>query len=182
MTGKPVPDLVSGTAAEPPAEAAPEAAFEMGAAGRLQQSIAALVILAVAGWITVVSFDVEDPQPYLFPQLFSGIMVVLALMAVLRAARGRNRTGAGVGVRKFLNIAPGLAVMLVHVFVLAEWLGFYAAAFLSMLTLYSLYDPNPHRKVRTWAVRLAVTVGFVAVIYAVFALGLKVQTPEGTLF
>ena len=65
MTGKPVPDLVSGTAAEPPAEAAPEAAFEMGDAGRLQQSIAALVILAVAGWITVVSFDVEDPQPYL---------------------------------------------------------------------------------------------------------------------
>ena len=174
MTGKPVTE----SSREPAAEIVAEPAL----AGRLQQSIAAVVILAVACWITVVSFDVEDPQPYLFPQLFSGIMVVLALMAVLRAARGRNRTGAGIGVRKFLNIAPGLAVMLVHVFLLADWLGFYAAAFLSMLTLYSLYDPNLHRKVRTWAVRLAVTVGFVAVIYAVFALGLKVQTPEGILF
>ena len=174
MTGKPVTE----SSREPAAEIVAEPAL----AGRLQQSIAAVVILAVACWITVVSFDVEDPQPYLFPQLFSGIMVVLALMAVLRAARGRNRTGAGIGVRKFLNIAPGLAVMLVHVFVLADWLGFYAAAFLSMLTLYSLYDPNPHRKVRTWAVRLAVTIGFVAVVYAVFALGLKVQTPEGILF
>ena len=173
---------MTGTAAEPPAEAAPESAFETGGAGWLQQSIAALVILAVGCWIAIVSFNVEDPQPYLFPQLFSGIMVVLALMAVLRAARGRDRTGAGIGIRKFLNIAPGLAVMLVYVFVLAEWLGFYVAAFLSMLTLYSLYDPNPHRKVRTWVVRLAVTVGFVAVIYAVFALGLKVQTPEGILF
>ena len=174
MTGKPVTE----SSREPAAEIVAEPAL----AGRLQQSIAAVVILAVACWITVVSFDVEDPQPYLFPQLFSGIMVVLALMAVLRAARGRNRTGAGIGVRKFLNIAPGLAVMLIHVFLLADWLGFYAAAFLSMLALYSLYDPNPHRKVRTWAVRLAVTVGFVAVIYAVFALGLKVQTPEGILF
>ena len=174
MTGKPVTE----SSREPAAEIVAEPAL----AGRLQQSIAAVVILAVACWITVVSFDVEDPQPYLFPQLFSGIMVVLALMAVLRAARGRNRTGAGIGVRKFLNIAPGLAVMLIHVFLLADWLGFYAAAFLSMLTLYSLYDPNLHRKVRTWAVRLAVTVGFVAVIYAVFALGLKVQTPEGILF
>ena len=174
MSEKPAPETV--------AETADGTAAGPSVAGRLQQSIAALVILAVAGWITVVSFNVEDPQPYLFPQLFSGIMVVLALMAVLRAARGRNRTGAGIGVRKFLNIAPGLAVMLVHVFVLADWLGFYAAAFLSMLTLYSLYDPNPHRKVRTWAVRLAVTVGFVAVVYAVFALGLKVQTPEGILF
>lgn len=170
MTGKPP--------VETPAEAAPAPAV----AGRLQQSVAAVIILAVAGWITIVSFDVEDPQPYLFPQLFSGIMIALSLMALLRAARGKNRTGAGVGGRQFLNIAAGLAIMLVYVFALAEWLGFYSAAFLAMLTLYSLYDPQPHRNPRTWAVRLAVTVGFVAVIYAVFALGLKVQTPQGILF
>ena len=163
---------------EPAAGTAAEPAF----AGRVQHSIAAAAILAVACWIAVVSFDVEDPQPYLFPQLFSGVMVLLSLMTVLNAMRGLDRIGAGIGARKFINIAPGLAVMLVHVFLLTDWLGFYAAAFLSMLTLYSLYDPNPHGRVRSWAVRLAVTLGFVSVIYAVFALGLKVQTPQGILF
>ncbi|MDE0059167.1 MAG: tripartite tricarboxylate transporter TctB family protein [Defluviicoccus sp.] len=151
-------------------------------AGRFQRTAAAAIILAVACWIAFVSFDVEDPQPYLFPQLFSSFMVVLALVVVFRAARGLDRTAAGVAGRTFRNIAPGLAVMLIYVFLLAEWLGFYAAAFLAMLVLYSLYDPNPHRSVRSWAVRLAVTSGFIAVIYAVFAQGLKVHTPEGALF
>ncbi len=178
MTGRPKSD----TAAEAAPGTATEATPEPVIAGRLQQSIAGLILLAIACWVAVVSFNVEDPQPYLFPQLISGVMVALALMAVQRAVRGRNRTGAGIGVQKFLSIVPGLVVMLVHVLVLAEWLGFYAAAFLSMMILYSLYDPNPHGNARTWAVRLAVTVGFVAVIYAVFALGLKVQTPEGILF
>lgn len=152
------------------------------AGGRLQQTVAAAIVLAAACWIALVSFDVEDPQPYLFPQLFSGIMAALALIALFRAARGLDRTAAGIGGRTFRNIAPGLAVMLVYVFALAEWLGFYAAAFLAMFVLYSLYDPNPHRSVRSWAVRLAVTAGFIAVIYAVFAQGLKVHTPEGALF
>ena len=152
------------------------------AAGRLQQTAAAAIVLAAACWIAFVSFDVEDPQPYLFPQLFSGIMAALALIVLFRAARGLDRTAAGIAGRTFRDIVPGLAVMLIYVFALAEWLGFYAAAFLAMFALYSLYDPNPHRSVRSWAVRLAVTAGFIAVIYAVFAQGLKVHTPEGALF
>lgn len=178
MTGKPESAAPAGAAPDSGPETAPAPAV----AGRVQQSVAALIILAVACWVAIVSFDVEDPQPYLFPQLLSGFMVALSVMALLRALRGRNRTGAGIGGGQFLNIAAGLAIMLVYVFALAEWLGFYSAAFVAMLTLYSLYDPLPHGRVRTWAVRLAVTLGFVAVIYAVFALGLKVQTPEGILF
>ncbi|MXY38434.1 MAG: tripartite tricarboxylate transporter TctB family protein [Rhodospirillaceae bacterium] len=178
MTGKPE----SAAPANAAPDSGPETAPAPAVAGRVQQSAAALIILAVACWVAIVSFDVEDPQPYLFPQLLSGFMVALSLMALLRALRGKNRTGAGIGGGQFLNIAAGLAVMLVYVFALADWLGFYSAAFLAMLTLYSLYDPQPHDRVRTWAVRLAVTAGFVAVIYAVFALGLKVQTPEGILF
>ena len=170
MTGKPAPETATGSA--------PDA----GAAGRFQQSVATVIVLAAACWIAFVSFDVEDPQPYLFPQLFSGIMAVLALIVVLRSVRGVDRTAAGIGGQKFRNIAPGLAVMLIYVFGLAEWLGFYTAAFLAMFVLYSLYDPSLHRRVRSWAVRLAVTAGFIAVIYAVFAQGLKVHTPEGALF
>jgi hypothetical protein len=170
MTRKPTPETATGSA--------PDA----GAAGRLQQSVATVIVLAAACWIAFVSFDVEDPQPYLFPQLFSGIMAVLALIVALRAVRGVDRTAAGIGGRTFRNIAPGLAVMLIYVFGLAEWLGFYTAAFLAMFVLYSLYDPSLHRRVRSWAVRLAVTAGFIAVIYAVFAQGLKVHTPEGALF
>ena len=176
MTGKPVAERHANLPLRsPPA-----------VAGRLQQSgrRSHQWTGGCRGWITIVSFDVGGFRSRsLFPRSsFPGSWVALSLMALLRAVRGRNRTGAGISGQQFLNIAAGLAVMLVYVFALAEWLGFYSAAFLAMLTVYSLYDPQPHGKVRTWAVRLAVTVGFVAVIYAVFALGLKVQTPQGILF
>ena len=167
MNGTPVPESAGDPARD---------------AGRVQQAVAAAIVVAAACWIAFVSFDVEDPQPYLFPQLFSGVMVVLALIVAFRAVRGLDRTAAGIHGRTFRNIAPGLAVMLIYVFGLAERLGFYAAAFLAMFVLYSLYDPSPHRRLRSWAVRLAVTAGFTAVIYAVFAQGLKVHTPEGALF
>jgi hypothetical protein len=148
-------------------------------AGRTQQTIVAAGILALGCWVAYVSFAVEDPQPYLFPQLIAVLMVVLAALSLLRAVRGGNRTGAGVSGAQFLRIAPLLAMMLLYIFVLAPKLGYYLGATIAFFAIYTLYDPNPHVKPKTWLVRTAVTAGFIAVIYTVFALGLRVQTPRG---
>jgi len=126
-----------------------------------------------------VSFSVDDPQPYLFPQLISVAMILLSVSALVRAIRGANRTGVGIPLDLLLRIAPGIAVMLAYVLVLAPQLGFYTGSAVGFLTLYSLYDPKPHLSIRTWAMRIAVTVGFMLVIYLVFALALQVQTPRG---
>ena len=151
-------------------------------AGRFQRTAAAAIILAVACWIAFVSFDVEDPQPYLFPQLFSGIMAVLALIVVYRAARGLDRTAAGnrgADVPQYRARPRGDADLRVPARRVA---GFLRRRLPRHVRAVQPVRPEPAPSVRSWAVRFAVTSGFIAVIYAVFAQGLKVHTPEGALF
>lgn len=148
-------------------------------AGRLQQTIAAGAILALGLWIAFVSFNVDDARPYLFPQLISVAFVGLAVFAFVRALRGANRTGSGMTLNQLQMIAPAITLMLIYVFVAIPYLGFYTSAAISFLTLYTLYDPNSHLKPSTWVMRIAVTAGFMTLIYVVFAMALRVQTPKG---
>jgi Tripartite tricarboxylate transporter TctB family len=149
------------------------------AAGRVQQIAAAAGILGIGLWVGYVSFMVDDARPYLFPQLIAVAMIGLASFALIRAIRGANRTGTGISQEQLLMIIPALALMLVYVFVLIPLLGFYSAATIAFFVLYSLYDPNSHRSPRTWLMRIIVTAGFMALIYLIFAVGLRVQTPRG---
>lgn len=150
-------------------------------AGRLQQTIPSGLVLLLAIWITVISFDVEDPGPFLFPRLIAVAMLALAAFSFQRALRGRSRTGTGLDREVLRNIAPGVALMLVYVFFVAEFLGFYAASFVAFLALYALYDPHGHGDLATWLRRLGISAGFIVVMYGLFALVLKVQTPKGIL-
>lgn len=150
-------------------------------AGRLQQTIPSGLVLLLAIWITVISFDVEDPGPFLFPRLIALAMLALAAFSFQRALRGRSRTGTGLDRELLRNIAPGIALMLVYVFFAAEFLGFYVASFIAFLLLYTLYDPHGHADLSTWIRRLGISAGFIAVMYGLFALVLKVQAPQGIL-
>jgi hypothetical protein len=148
-------------------------------ASRLQRVVAATVLLGFALWIAHASFRVEDPQPYLFPQLISVALVGLACATLLRALRGAADSGKGFSLRQLVALAPAIALMLLYVFVLAPVLGYYTGAAITFFGLYTLYDPEPHSSLRSWGIRSAVTLGFISMIYVVFALGLQVQTPRG---
>ncbi len=148
-------------------------------AGRIQQTLPAVAILLLGLWVGYTSFSVEDPQPYLFPQLISVAMLLLGAIALARALKGQNRTGGGLSLDQLTRIAPAITVMLLYVLLLAPQLGFYTGSALGFLSLYTLYDPNSHTSPATWLRRLIITVGFMSLIYVVFALGLKVQTPRG---
>ncbi|MEO1542942.1 MAG: tripartite tricarboxylate transporter TctB family protein [Pseudomonadota bacterium] len=150
-------------------------------AGPLQQALPAAVLLALGLWVGFVSFTPEDPQPYLFPQIISVALVFLSSMALVRAIRRGNRTGAGMDTGQFVRIIPVVLVMAGYVFLLIPNLGFYASAFVAFLTLFSFYDADSHALPRTWLKRFAITAGFISVIYLVFALALQVQTPRGWL-
>ena len=151
-------------------------------ASRWQQVIPAAMVVALAGWVSYVSFAVEDPEPYLFPRLVAVALLLLSLLAFARAMAGRNRTGGGLRAGIVKNVAPGIAVMCVFVFFAAEFLGFYAASALTFFAIVTLYDPSSHRHPRTWAMRFVVMLGFMAVMYGLFSLLLKVQTPRGLFF
>ena len=146
---------------------------------RAQHLFPGLSILALAGTVAYLSFTREPADAFLFPRLIAVVMLVLAAWNFLRAARGLSRVGSGISMATAKAIIPGIIVLVVYVFYAAKFFGFYLSSLIVFFILFSLYDPASHKDVRSWVKRIVVSVLFMLVIYALFTLLLKVQTPRG---
>ena len=149
---------------------------------RTQHIIASGLVALVGVWVTYVSYTQEPAEAFLFPRLISSVFVVLALWTFGKALMGRTKVGNGLAMRPMINIAPGLVVMLIYVYWAAKGLGFYTATTITFFILVSLYDPAPHNEAKSWIKRIAVTAGFMAVMYGLFAKLLNVFTPREIFF
>lgn len=148
-------------------------------ASRLQHTIMAATILAVACTVAWLSFTQEPAGAYLFPRLISVFFVALALWNLARAAAGLAKVGSGVTKELITAMTPGMIVMLLYVFFAAKLLGFHASSAAAFFLIYTLYDPAPLSDLRAWIKRILATLGFMAVMYGLFDLLLKVQSPRG---
>lgn len=146
---------------------------------RLQHLIPAVVILALSLTVAYLSFTREPAAAFLFPRFISAVMLLLAVWNFIRAALGVARVGDGLSNRLLMNLLPGVALMSVFVLFAAKYFGFYAASWVAFFSVYSLYDPASHLSINSWIKRLVVTSVFMIVIYCLFSLLLKVQTPRG---
>ncbi len=146
---------------------------------RAQHLVPALGIAGLAGAVAWLSFTQEPARAFLFPRVISVAFVALALWNLARAATGLSKVGDGVPWARLAALLPGLAVALVHGLWAAKTLGFYTASAAAVLVLTTLYDPTPLTDPRGWLRRIAVTAAVMAVVYALFALLLEVQTPRG---
>ena len=149
---------------------------------RAQHILPSGVVFAVGLWITWVSYTQQPADAFLFPRLISTIFVVLAGWTFGKAVLGHSRVGSGLSRTMMLNLAPGLAIMGLYVFWAAKAFGFYSATSVTFFLLLSLYDPSSHAKPGTWVKRVVITACFMAVMYGLFALLLKVFTPREILF
>jgi hypothetical protein len=149
---------------------------------RLQHIVASGCVTAVGIWVTWLSYTQEPAAAYLFPRLISTVFAVLAIWTFIKACLGWTKVGAGLSGHTFLNMLPGLLVMLVYVFWAAKALGFYTATTVAFFVLFSLYDPAPHGALASWGKRIVATIIFIAVMYGLFAMLLKVYTPREMLF
>ena len=149
---------------------------------RIQHTVTSGIVALVGIWICWISYTAEPADAFLFPRMIASGFVVLALWTFGKAVLGLSKAGDGLSARMFLNLLPGLIVALVYLFWLAKALGFYTATAICFFVLLSLYDPAPHGALKTWIRRALVTAGFVAVMYGLFALLLKVYTPKEILF
>ncbi len=149
---------------------------------RAQHIIPSGIIFVVGLWIAWVSFTEQPAEAFLFPRLISTAFVVLAGWTFLKALLGWSKVGTGVSMRMAVNLAPGLFISLIYIFWLAKALGFYTATTICFFILLTLYDPAPHNEVKVWVKRAVITACFIAVMYSVFALLLKVYTPREILF
>lgn len=151
-------------------------------ASRLQHTISSGVIFLIAAIVTYISFTQEPADAFLFPRLIAIFFIALAAWNFVRALTGVAKVGVGLDMVEFKNIIPGLIVMLVLVFFAAKMVGFYLSATIAFMLIFTLYDPAPLSDRKAWIKRLIVTVCFMTVMYCLFALLLKVQTPSGILF
>lgn len=149
---------------------------------RLQHICASGAIAAVGIWITWLSYTQEPADAFLFPRLISTVFVVLALWTFGKALLGWTKVGNGLSTVALRHLAPGLLVALVYLFWGAETLGFYTAGAIAFFLLLTLYDPAPHNEAKTWIKRAVMTAVYVAVMYALFAMLLKIYTPREIFF
>ena len=149
---------------------------------RLQHIVASGGIAAVGLTVAWISYTQQPSEAFLFPRLISTVFVVLALWTFAKALMGWTKVGAGMSGAMFVRMAPGLAVALVYVFWAAKALGFYTAGTIAFFILLSLYDPAPHGAAKSWVKRVLITAGFLAVMYGLFAMLLKVYTPREVFF
>ena len=149
---------------------------------RTQHIIPSGIIFAVGCWIAWISYTQQPAEAFLFPRLISSVFVVLAAWTFGKALLGLSRVGTGVSRTMFINLVPGLVIALIYIFWAAKTFGFYTATTVAFFILLSLYDPAPHNEARSWIKRAVITAGFIAVMYGLFALLLKVYTPREILF
>lgn len=149
---------------------------------RAQHIVPSCIVFLVGCWIAWISYTQQPAEAFLFPRLISSAFVALAGWTFLKALLGWSKVGSGVSRTMAINLAPGLIVSLIYVFWLAKALGFYTATTLAFFVLLSLYDPAPHDQAKTWIKRAIITACFIAVMYGVFGLLLKVYTPREILF
>ncbi len=147
-----------------------------------QHIFGAGVVFLVGLWITWVSYTQQPAEAFLFPRLISSVFVVLAAWTFAKALMGRSKVGDGLNRHQIIGLVPGVLVMAIYVFWAAKTFGFYTATTVTVFILISLYDPAPHTNPRVWAKRALITACFMAVMYGLFALLLKVYTPREILF
>ncbi|MEM6579312.1 MAG: tripartite tricarboxylate transporter TctB family protein [Pseudomonadota bacterium] len=149
---------------------------------RTQHIIASGLVAAVGLAVAYLSYTQQPSEAFLFPRLVSTVFVVLALWTFGKAILGKTKVGNGLSRADMLHILPGLIVALILVYWAAKSLGFYTASTLAFFTLVSLYDPAPHNELKSWIKRSIITVGFLAVMYGLFAMLLNVFTPREIFF
>ena len=146
---------------------------------RVQHMIPSGIVAFTAVWVCWISYTQEPADAFLFPRLISTIFLLLALWTFGKAALGLSRVGAGVSLAMLRNLAPGFAVAAVYVFWAAKTFGFYSSSAVAFVLLLTIYDAGPNREPATWFRRLLIAAGYIAVMYGLFAVLLKVYTPRG---
>ena len=149
---------------------------------RMQHILASGFIFAIGASVAWISFTQEPAEAFLFPRLISTVFLVLAFWTFAKALLGWTKVGHGLTTTEMTSLLPGLAVALIYIFWGAKAIGFYTAGTIAFFILLSLYDPAPHRELKTWIRRAVISAGYLAVMYALFALLLKVYTPREIFF
>ena len=131
---------------------------------------------AVLGSVLVLAMVMlEDGNvAYDFPFLLAILMLVFAVGLLVDVLRTWNRQKTGPGLVEWSDLVAGIAIIVGYMLLLQS-AGFYLASWLGFAAIVIVYSAN---KKRDQIIRILwVSLCFMAVIYALFSLSLRVITP-----
>ena len=130
------------------------------------------VIAAVVVMSMVMSAD--GSQAYDFPFLLAILMMAFAVMLLADVLRSWKREKAGSGLVEWSDLGSGIAIIVGYLLLL-QTAGFYLASWLAFTAIVVVYSATKNRQQLTRI--LWVSIGFMAAIYGLFNLALRVVTP-----
>ncbi|MBN1103642.1 MAG: tripartite tricarboxylate transporter TctB family protein [Deltaproteobacteria bacterium] len=147
----------------------------------IKDLVVSLVVL-VGTVIVYVSLQwMEEPRSVIFPRVILTIMAILTVLFILQTLLLKKKSGSGKGKpypfgRAFLCFA-----LIVVYFMVMEGLGFYFSSFLLFVAVTFILGRSD-LTLRKGAIRVGVSIVFMAVLFVLFNKLLLVQTPKGLLF
>ncbi len=120
----------------------------------------------------------EGPGAGFFPLWYGGLMIVLSLVLVARSALRRPAADAAQAPIRWRDLSRAFVCWLAFVacIVLMNVLGFAVSFALLTWFIIAVMARRPQR------VAIPVAVGFAALFYVIFVVGLEVSLPSGYLF
>jgi hypothetical protein len=129
--------------------------------------VASLVVLTM-----VVSAD--GGEAYDFPFLLAVLMLAFATILLIDVVRSWTREKSAPGLVEWSELSAGIAIIVGYLLLLQS-AGFYLSSWMAFTAIVLLYSAIKNRQQITTT--LWVSIGFMATIYALFSLSLRVITP-----
>ena len=141
-------------------------------------SIAIIVLIAVV--IAQASY-LQSDSAYLFPKLLSGILLLTALTEIVSKIVIKDKKKITLEIEKFGRLFPALIYIFTFIYCSDIW-GFYVSSLLFLLVSISTYGAWFSYKDRPQPYTIVIKdslfcIGFTILMYLLFKLLLKVQTP-----
>jgi hypothetical protein len=116
----------------------------------------------------------DGTQAYDFPFLLAILMMLFAALLLIDVLRTWSRQKSGPGIVEWSDLGAGI-VVIVGYLILLQTAGFYSASWIAFTAIVMLYTANKNRQ---QVIRILwVSVGFMAAIYGLFNVSLRVITP-----
>jgi Tripartite tricarboxylate transporter TctB family len=122
----------------------------------------------------------ETPRAYFFPQMLALAMGAMGAAMLVMDFRSSGKRQAAGSPTQWYKIWPGMVVLVVFM-AIAERVGFYVSSWLAFTSIGVLYAPARDR-LATAKRCVPIAIVFLAVLYLVFWMLLRVQLPHGFAF
>ena len=139
-------------------------------------SLASVVLGILLYWAAT---GASNSQAYLFPRILALAMIVIGVAMALAEWAPTPLARKDSGAIPLATLWPALVVFVLYMLA-APRIGFYLSSALAFVALGVVYSPA-ESTARAATRCVPVSLAFLAVLYAVFALLLRVQMPRGWL-